>query len=543
MTDTYMYNQKDFNLIASASFSVFLEKAFNETHSSEILSRGNYIDLICSELGKMYNNEYNKLILDIAPRSLKSFICTVAWPAFLLGKDPTLEIMCIYSSEELANNLSLQCKTILSLDWYHNIFPDTNLSSDKTAATDFTTTKLGGRFATTIFGQVVGRGADWIIVDDPMQTKDAFSDTLREKTNRNFAESISTRLNNKKTGKILCVMPRLHINDLSGFLLEKDIGFKYLNLPAIALKDETFEIQDPLTGFSRLYIRKKGELLNPERENLDTISDIKKTMGDFAFEAQYQQNPLPKGNGWLSQNKISFYSTLPILKGVILSWDTAVKTNDNNAYSACVVLGIDKDGKIYLLNVFRDHLEFVDLLNMIKEIYTQYKTYGEPIVLIEDASSGSSALQSLKSEIRKGELTMKHLIPIRAMGSKEKRFNSVLVAVENKNLLFPQNNTSWYADFEDELLSFPYSPYKDQCDALSQAINYLETNPQIPQQVNFPLASNGRHVVGGNNSCPSFLLDASSIGNLASRGGYDPYQNNNSIGTIMCRGTYRPKPY
>lgn len=84
---------------------------------------------------------------------------------------------------------------------------------------------------TSVGGMLTGRGADFIIIDDPIKPTDAASDIMRDKVNQWFQSTLCSRPNDKKHGCILLIMQRLHENDMTGFLLNSDMGFRHLRLP------------------------------------------------------------------------------------------------------------------------------------------------------------------------------------------------------------------------------------------------------------------------------------------------------------------------
>lgn len=465
------------NAILRKSFSSFVQKCFYELNPSEAFIKGAYIDLLCDQIQNMIEGKNQKLIINLPPRYLKSVICSIALPAFILGHNPSTKIMCISYGEELASKLAADCKSVMEADWYKALFPETKIRTDKKSVMDFETTKHGGRFATTISGAVTGRGADWIIIDDPLKPADALSDVVREKINELYGNTVSSRLNDKNTGRILVVMQRLHAHDLSGFLFENDPDFKSIVLPLIAEKDEKWQIKNRIAKTITTYERKKGELLHPEREGEKVVNSYRNSMSPFVFSAQYQQNPIPIGSGMIKQEWITTYQELPKLSKIILSWDTASKTTETNAYSACVVIGVGKDQKYYLLEVFRGRLDFPSLTRKVKELSDKYegKMSGKIITLVENASSGISLCQTLKGKIT-------NLIPVSCKSSKEQRFDIVALKTEQGELLFPGQYEPWFKSFEDEFLTFPRSLFKDQCDALSQAIGYFEEHKHSLRQ-------------------------------------------------------------
>lgn len=471
----------DKNLVKNAvfrqSFSTFVQKCFYELNPSEKFINGMYIDLLCDQIQSMIEGENQKLIINLPPRYLKSVICSIALPAFILGHNPSAKIMCISYGEDLASKLATDCRTIMETDWYKELFFQTRIRGDRRSSMDFETTKHGGRFAVTISGGVTGRGADWIIIDDPLKPVEAFSDIQREKVNELYGNTVNSRLNDKNTGRILVVMQRLHAHDLSGFLFENDPDFKSIVLPLIAVKDEEWQIKNHITGKIVIYKRKKGELLHPEREGEKVVNSYRNSMSPFVFSAQYQQNPIPIGSGMIKQEWITTYQELPKLSKIILSWDTASKTTETNAYSACVVIGVGIDQKYYLLEVFRGRLDFPSLTRKVKELSDKYegKMSGKIITLVENASSGISLCQTLKGKIS-------NLIPVSCKSSKEQRFDIVALKTEQGELLFPGQYEPWFKSFEDEFLTFPRSLFKDQCDALSQAIGYFEEHKHSLRQ-------------------------------------------------------------
>ena len=74
-----------------------------------------------------------------------------------------------------------------------------------------------------------------------------------------------SRLDSKEKGVIIVVMQRVHLNDLSGYLMETD-GWTVLSLPAIAEQDETITIGD-----DDFHVRRAGEALHPEIELLESL--------------------------------------------------------------------------------------------------------------------------------------------------------------------------------------------------------------------------------------------------------------------------------
>lgn len=451
-------------------FKSFVIKVFNEVAAGSQYMDNWHIDVICDEIMSMLDGKNNRLIINIPPRNMKSIICSVALPAYLLGKNPKTNIICVSYSDDLATKFANDCRTVIQSQWYGELFPLTKLKVNRRSINDFETTHGGGRMATSIGGTLTGRGADWIIIDDPLKPADAMSDTQREKVNDWYGSTLYSRLNDKAIGKILLVMQRLHQNDLTGFLLEADSTFKIIKLPIIAEQDEEWKIQNKFTANPRIIKRITGDLLHPEREDMNIISELRKSLGEFAFAGQYQQRPSPIEGGLIKKEWFSFYNQIPReFVAIFISWDTAEKTGATNAYSACIVIGLTSDSKLYIVEGFRERMLFPDLIKKIEsmhlEIGKEYNVNTEIFTLIEDASSGVQAIQQLKRNIR--------IVSIKPESDKITRLSGISPFIESGKCLFPNNAGNWWKSFESELFTFPSCTFKDQCDALSQGIQYI----------------------------------------------------------------------
>ena len=210
--------------------------------------------------------------------------------------------------------------------------------------------------STSVGGVLTGRGADIMILNDILKPDDALSETRRRAANDWFFNTLLSRLNNKQDGVIIIVMQRLHQEDLVGEVMERE-HWEVLSLPAIAVEDEQIPFEGPLGDDA--FIRKAGEALHPERDSVETYRKIRDTIGEYNFESQYQQNPIPREGGLIKREWLRYYDPegLPTFRMTVQSWDTANKAGEMNDYSVCTTWGID-DRKFYLLHVHRMRLNF-----------------------------------------------------------------------------------------------------------------------------------------------------------------------------------------
>jgi hypothetical protein len=110
-----------------------------------------------------------RLIINLPPRFLKSVISSIAFPAFVLGHDPTKRLLVISYGLELADKFAYDSHRLMSSGLYKDIFPGTRLA--RNAASEIVTTRGGYRFGTSIDGSLTGRGGDIIIIDDPLKLR------------------------------------------------------------------------------------------------------------------------------------------------------------------------------------------------------------------------------------------------------------------------------------------------------------------------------------------------------------------------------------
>ena len=167
-----------------------------------------------------------------------------------------------------------------------------------------------------------------------------------------------------------------------------------LSLPAIAIEDERIPFEGPLG--QGVFNRSSGQALHPERDSVETYQKIRATIGEYNFQSQYQQNPMPLEGGLIKREWLQYYSpeAKPEFRMIVQSWDTANKAGELNDYSVCTTWGLC-DGKFYLLHVYRMRLNFPPLKRAAKELYERFEPRK---VVIEDKASGTALIQELKAE-------------------------------------------------------------------------------------------------------------------------------------------------
>lgn len=466
-------------------FKAFVRKVFAEVSPQSSYQDNWHIDVICAELEGMIRGENTRLIINVPPRYMKSIICSVALPAFILGHFPTETVVCVSYADELAKKLAVDCRRVMESAWYRLVFPNTRLSASRREIMDFETTRGGGRYSSTVGGTLTGRGGNWIIIDDPIKPADANSDLIRNKVNDWYGNTLYSRLNDKKDGKILLIMQRTHEQDLTGYLVESNAGFKHIIMPLLAIQEEHWTWKQRVGDSVRCFHKDRhvGEPLHPAREGLTEIERVKQSMGSMAFACQCQQDPLAPGGNivkwewfkryrWEELQQNVYSGEFSILQ-MMFSWDLAIKRGKENDYSVCIC-ALRTDNGWYILEVKRWKLELPELIKTgyayMEEKRSLFKRlrFGLSFkVLVEEAGCGIGFLQEIQRKYASN-----FVLPVKPMEDKETRLRNVTPVLEAGRCFLPEKESTWEADFKHEVLGFPHTKHDDQVDALSQLLEY-----------------------------------------------------------------------
>src|SRR5690349_16287145 len=219
-------------------FYAFVRRAYAEFHGDAKI-KGKYVKWLCQRLSLFATDGADRIVVNMPPRHLKTFVCSTCLPAYILGHNPRARIMVVSYGEELAREISRDIRRLIKSEWYKGVF-STRIAKDHSRAMDFATTKGGKVHAFSVEGGITGFGADAIIADDLLQIGDADNIDQIHRVNRIFNEIISSRLNDPETGKIIIVAHRLHQDDLSGHVLAAP-GWDHLVLPFMATERSELE--------------------------------------------------------------------------------------------------------------------------------------------------------------------------------------------------------------------------------------------------------------------------------------------------------------
>jgi predicted phage terminase large subunit-like protein len=466
-----MENTKEqYQAILRKNFVTFVDRSFRELNPQTEFKHNGHINVIGNALEQCRMGKLQRLIINVPPRSLKSHMTSISFAAWLLGHKPAAQIICASYAQDLSEKLAADCRALMAAEWYQDLFRSTRLATGRSAVHDFATTQKGSRLATSVGGVLTGRGADFIIIDDPLKPDEALSETQRNAVNNWYDHTLASRLNDKRTGCIILIMQRLHEDDLVGHVLGLE-NWRVIRFPAIAEEDEAHEFETPY-GI-RHFRRRAGEALQPEREPLEVLKNLRETQGEYHFAGQYQQAPAPLGGGLVKAEWFNTYTAIdkPAKFDMIFqSWDTANKPTELSDYSVCTTWGV-KEKHAYLLHVFRKRLGYPELKRAVRE---QAAAFSPQTILIEDRASGTQLIQELVNEgmhvIKTYQVTMDKIM----------RLSSVTSTIENGSVHLP-DKAAWLGEYLHELTSFPKGKHDDQTDSTSQGLDWFKQNCMTPQ--------------------------------------------------------------
>lgn len=408
------------------SLYLFLTEAWRHIDAS-VWKDGWPIEAVAEHLQAVVDGDIKRLIINIPPRMGKSTITSVAFPAWTWAQPewsatsgPGVQFLMASYANQLVLRDSVKCRRLIESSWYQRLWGDRfSLNSDQNTKSRFSNDQGGERLITSVGAAVTGEGGSIIVVDDPNSASEAFSDATIESTIEWWDGTMSTRLNDQKTGAYVIIQQRLAENDLTGHVIEKDVGeWTHLCLPMKYEADRSFVTgigwKDPRT--------EEGELLWPDRFGDKEVANLERSLGPFMAAGQLQQRPEPAGGGIIKREwwKLWEETSYPPMDYIIASLDTAYTTKTTNDYSAISIWGVfttdatavanrvlDSNGRpmyfdraynesaprLMMMHAWQERLEFHDLVEKVAKTCKSLKV---DKLLVENKAAGISVSQELR---------------------------------------------------------------------------------------------------------------------------------------------------
>lgn len=453
--------------VVREDLSEFIAKGFQIVSPGEPFVPNWHIEVLADSLMRVHRGEIKRLLITLPPRSLKSICVSVAFVAWVLGKDPTKRIINVSYGNELSAKLARDTRAVMESAWYRQVFPQTRLI--RSAELDLETRQRGIRYATSVGGALTGRGGNLLIIDDPAKPQEALSKGKRETLKQWFDGTLYSRLDHKANDAIILVMQRLHVDDLAAHVLGKE-QWVHLNLPAISESEQIFDLAD-----GQHIIRPAGSVLHEQREPMAVLESLRSMIGAYNFSAQYQQEPVPEEGNLVKWPWFQMYDRPPGLEPgdwIVQSWDTANKTTELSDYSVCTTWQV-KGSFYYLIDVFRARLDYPGLRHAVIAQARQYRVH---TLLMEDTALGTALIQELGHHTQAG---VPPPIGVTPKFEKAVRLATQSAVIEAGRVFLPRR-AEWLDDFRSELLAFPQSRHDDQVDSLSQFLTWITDRQRYP---------------------------------------------------------------
>jgi predicted phage terminase large subunit-like protein len=475
-------------------FETFIRKAFRHDHDGKKLGEAPYIDYLCHELERVASGVTRRLLINLPPRHLKTFLAGIYLAAWVLAKEPSTRVMVITYSEQLAKHITYQIRRVMTSSWFQEAFK-TRVARDRSQVNDFATTKGGGVFATSVGGGLAGRGADLIIFDDPLDLKDAGNVKQIERVNQMFDNLIMSRLNDPKVGRVVIIAHRLNDNDLSAHVMgQRD--WRSVVLPLIATRKKTYDL-----GYGT-WKRKRGEFL---RSDSFTSSDVKRLRNTINpdFGLFYQQGIESAARMSIKAEHFGAFEPNEIGRlPIILSIDPSHRGGVGGSH--CVIQAWSpSQGDHLLLDQWREQCGYETL----RHKYLWFVRHFRPsVALIEATANGPALIDAV------GRRSTPKVVPVTPDGrSKTARLLAHVRLIRKSHILLP-TAAGWRVDYVKELVDFPSAPFDDQVDATTQYLVWIAKNPVPalpPDRATIAVANHMSPMsTGGNviNSAPGIVV-------------------------------------
>ena len=433
-----------------------------------------HIDVICDHVQALLEDRLiqdgrviRNLIINVPPGSMKSSILSVAVPAWMWTRNPSWRGLFLSGNEGVAMRDSMKCRDILDSDWYQRLFkPSWEWSKDQNAKGHYRNSRTGFRKAQPAGSKITGDRADDMFVDDPNDA--AGGKAERDQIITWWDDAASNRLNDLTTGHRCIIQQRLHEEDLTGHILEKDKqDWAFL---IIRQEYETPQPTDPDFAPTPLGWTDprtvEGELFFPARFPPDVVAAEKRIKGSSGYAGQHQQRPSAKEGEIFRRGYVKFYRGIPKFTATFLSADTAFKEKESADFSVILAAGQCEEAGhagLYLLDRWKEQTSYPDLKVKARLMGDRWRP---DVFLIEDKASGQSLIQ---------ELTNDTLLPVRAVKAdtdKVSRANTCAPFWEAGNVYLPEG-AEWVDDFLNHLYGFPKMAHDDDVDAFTQLVRYI----------------------------------------------------------------------
>ena len=375
-----------------------------------------------------------------------SEIASIQFPAWVIGRNKDTQVIAASYSKDLAVQFGRQVRNIVADTSFKRIFSDVLLSEDSKSKSQWNTNGRGSYNAVGVGGALTGKGADYLIIDDPLKNRqDADSPVIRDNLWGWYRSTARTRLSPE--GRICVVTTRWHDDDLVGRILEEgEDEWMVLHFPAIAENDEEY--------------RKKGEPLWIDQYGTQALESIRKDIGLYEWSALYQGNPVDEETQefkreWFKYRTMDEVSKMRTRKFATI--DTALTKRDTSDYTGITRNWVNEEGD-WNIKTTRHRMNSKEIIDTVFQLHEE----GFEMIGIEEGAF-TMAIQPFLAHEMSTKSIYPNIVMLKHGGvMKETRIRSLIPRYQNGKIFHIDSQ-----ELEDELVRFPKSRNDDAMDSLA----------------------------------------------------------------------------
>ncbi|CAB4131085.1 Archaeophage PsiM2, terminase large subunit [uncultured Caudovirales phage] len=440
-----------------------------------------------------------RLMLLCPPRSGKSELASIRFPAWHLGHHPEHEVINCGYNMDLPMKFSRKVREQLRDKSYEAVFPDSKLDSESQSVEAWNTTSGGGFTAAGVGGGITGKGAHILTIDDPIKNmEESDSAVIRDGLWDWYWSTAYTRL--APGGGVLVIQTCWNADDLAGRLQQQMIDkaeadqFVVIKYPALAEADEYLtptgaifrvnpnqpDVEPPPEG--SILLRYMGEALHPERYPTKMMENYRANMHPRIWSALYQQNPVPDEGMYFKAEWFRVEPTAPMIRKrrIYQAWDFAIGEKQHNDFTVGTTVLHDENNYVHVLDVVRFKGDTFVIIEEILNMLQKWTLYDDtPVTLgFEDGQIWRAIKPVLEMRMQERNLFPPYEV-LKPLTDKLVRARALQGRMQQGRVMFL--DAPWLVDVKREMLKFPAGAHDDIVDSLSWAFNLIATKaPPTP---------------------------------------------------------------
>lgn len=395
--------------------------------------------LIAERLEQLERGEIDRLMITMPPRHGKSELASRRFPAWFMGRHPGKSVIAASYNSDLATDFGRQVRNIVASPEYERLF-DTKLSEDSRAANRWNTEGGGSYVAAGVGTAITGRGADVLLIDDPLKDRaEADSELQRQKVWDWYTSTAYTRL--APGGRVIVIQTRWHEDDLAGRLLVEHAkgGDKWVSLDLPAITSD-------------------GKALWPEFYPLEVLERYRSVLPARDWSALYQQRPTPEEGAYYKREWFRYFDEVPKHLRLYGASDYAV-TDGGGDFTVHLVAGVDPDDNIYVLDLWRGQTSSDVWVTAWLDLARKWK----PLMWVEEQGQIIKSIGPFLDKRMREERVYTRREQVASAADKPTRSRSIQARTAMGKVYFP-SKAPWLSEFTAELLMFPAGRHDDMVD-------------------------------------------------------------------------------